>query len=128
MFNKDKYSTLNLGRLFQIILLHLNPVSPNLLQKFRQGKNFNIHNFREMVLFENVPLDKKKVAKTMTSLCMIVNEPRLTNHSIDETAAEILHQFSYNARQILQITGMFSRLVLSMFFLRSIFHKILNFY
>ena len=81
-----------------------------------------------MVLFENVPLDKKKVAKTMTSLCMIVNEPRLTNHSIDETAAEILHQFSYNARQILQITGMFSRLVLSMFFLRSIFHKILNFY
>ena len=102
----DPSSGLNAFRLFELYLLHLNPNTNRLFQKEKRGLNkFKIHDYDNMILYENSPKGEHKIASMLPTLTEILGKPRLTNHSIRTQTIRTLIRLGYSEHEVTQFTG-----------------------
>ena len=98
----------NPGRFFELYLQVTNQSSDRLFQKAqRKAKWFNIHNFSQKTLFENVPVGKNVIATMTKKLCQAAGAPDdYTNHCLRATGICTLKRLGYEDRAICNLSGM----------------------
>lgn len=104
-FGEDEHG-FNPGRLMELYLETLNYNNEHLFQRSkRKGKTFNLHDFDNQVLFEVTHLGENKIGTLMKTLCELVGEAVMTNHSIRSTCIKVLKRLGFEDRAIMKLTG-----------------------
>ena len=87
---------------FGLYLEFLNPENPRLFQRTqRDSKDFQIHDLRNMCLFELSPVGLNKLDKMLKHLCEIVEKPgNFGNASIWATGTQLLESAGFDERII----------------------------